>query len=362
MKISTEIVVPVHDRSRPIRRAVESVLKDPESRALVIAHNIEPEVLDLPSSDRVRVLPLNAAPGMPGATFDFGIANAEAEWVGIMGSDDWYQDGGIAQMRERAHQDRADGVISPLRHQLQNVSQIKPLTMRTKNLDAVRDRMFYRTAPLGIFRTQMMQDPRYRFGDVFPQGSDMRVTALLWTSGHKFSYYADDPAYVVGKDAKTRVTFTPRPLEASGAPMLALFDEPGVKEFSASQKHALATKMARVHVHSAVILRQSHELWLENDVAWLAGYVKKLREFDPHFDRPMNRRDRSIMVAVERGDLDEIIYAARGWGSHNLFDRVFPQNPAAAVTERDSNLRWAITAAGVRLRGKAQGYRSRIAR
>lgn len=348
-QITTEIVVPVHDRTRPVRRAVESLLEDEETRVLVIAHNIDPALLDLPSSDRVRVLPLDGAVGMPGATYDAGIAAATAPWVGIMGSDDWYQQGALAAMRRRAHHDGTDGVIAPLTHQYLEFNQIKPLTIRRSRLDPVRDRMFYRTAPLGIYRTEMLQKPEYRFGATFPAGSDMRVTALLWTSEHRFSYYWDDPAYVVGKDAATRVTFTPRPLSATGAPYLALMEEPEVKTFDRATRHALAMKMARVHILGAVAVRPTQDLWQEGDVQWLQAYAHDLRHYDRAVYRGLSRRDHRIVSAVLRGDLPGIIAAQASWKRSPLLDRALPRNPMMAVVDRDSTLRWALAAAGARL-------------
>lgn len=349
MPVTTEIVVPVHDESRPIRRAVESLLKDDQTRALVVAHNIDPAVLDLPESNRVRVKQLTGHAGKPGACFDFGIANAEAHWVGIMGSDDWYEDGALAKMREHAEKDGADGVIAPLKHQLQDNNQIKPLTLRRKNLKAARDRMFYRTAPLGIYRREMLADERYRFGSEFTNGSDMRVTALLWTSGNKFSYYYEDPAYIVGRDAKTRVTFTPRPLSITAGPWIPLLNEPEVKKFDAKTRHALASKMAKVHVLSAVFLRPTKDKWDDKDFYWLKNYLHVLRDFDRAYDRGLSRRDQRILHAIEHGSLDDTIEANASWKSASLFDRALPSDVLSAVTAPESALRSAATALGRRL-------------
>lgn len=355
--IDTEIVIPVHDESRPVRRAAESVLKDPRARVHIVAHNISPDLLDLPTSDRLSILPLNEDPGMPGATFDAGIKAATAPWVGIMGSDDWYADGAIEAMRRRASRDDADGVIAPLTHQLSQVNNIKPLTGRTKRLDAVRDRMFFRTAPLGIFKRTLLDSEEYRFGNVFPAGSDMRVTALLWTSGASFSYYWDDPAYVVGKDAVRRVTFTPRPLERTGAPWLSLLDEPRVQAFTRKQKHALGYKMARVHVADAAHLRPTAEAWLEGDFDWLSSFTKTLREFDPTFDAPLSRRDGRLVRAVETGDFEETLLAASEWKQAALTDRAFASSLVTSLTDRDAPIGLAASGVSARLASRIRGLR-----
>lgn len=350
----TQIVIPVHDKTRPIRRAVESVLADPLSGVIVIAHNIDPAILDLPEHDRLDVVPLQGAKGMPGATFDAGIAAATAPWVGIMGSDDWYDAGALERMRQRQLNDGSDGVIAPLRHQLTQVNTLKPLTWRTSKLEAVRDRLFYRTAPLGIFRTEMMQDPELRFGAVFPAGSDMRVSALLWTSGQNFSYYWNDPAYVVGKDAQTRVTFTARPLSVTGAACDNLLKEPGVLAFSDRQKHALATKMARVHVIDFARLRPSLSDWQEGDFGWLSNYVKKLREFDPDFDRPLARRDAAVVISAEEGDLPRMLEAVAAYGGAGILSRVLAPSLAGTFAEHAAPLRNAITGITARERGRVR--------
>lgn len=347
MKISTEIVVPVHDQSRPIRRAVESLLRDRETAPLIIAHNIDPSVLDLPQDERIRIEKLDGFAGRPGACFDAGIAAAKAKWVGIMGSDDWYEPGALEAMRRHAIQDKADGVIAPQKHQLQLNNQIKPLTLRQKNLQAARDRMFYRTAPLGIFKREMLAESTYKFGPEFPAGSDMRVTALLWTSGKRFSYYWNDPAYVVGKDAKTRVTFTPRPLAESGAPYVALLKEPQVKDFDKKTRHSLAVKMVRVHVLGAVVLRPSADQWQPGDFEWLQNYLRTLISYDPTCYRGLSLRDQRIIWAIKDGNLQHVLAANASWKRANMRERIFPRGYVAALTEKDSNLRWAF-ATGVR--------------
>ncbi|WP_164712311.1 glycosyltransferase family 2 protein [Trueperella bialowiezensis] len=355
--IHTQIVIPVHDETRPIRRAAESVLADPLSGVIVIAHNIDPEILDIPEHDRLEVVPLEGAKGMPGATFDAGIAAATAPWVGIMGSDDWYDAGALEAMRERQKADGSDGVIAPLRHQLTDINTLKPLTWRTSKLDAVRDRLFYRTAPLGIYRTEMMQDPHLRFGAVFPAGSDQRVSALMWTSGRNFSYYWNDPAYVVGKDAKTRVTFTPRPLAQTGAPYDNLLEEPGVLAFTERQKHALAVKMARVHVIDLARLRPNLSDWREGDFNWLSRYVKKLRNFDPTFDRPLSRRDAAVVSAAEAGDLPRMLKAVESYGEAGIVSRVLTSSLTGTFFEHDAPLRNAFTGIAARERGRIRAIR-----
>ncbi|MDY5584311.1 MAG: glycosyltransferase [Arcanobacterium sp.] len=341
-KPAIQIVIPVHDETRPIRRAVESVLADENSQPLVIAHNISPTKLDIPEDSRVEILELNRDAGMPGACFDFGIANATSPWVGIMGSDDWYDPGALSAMHQRVIHDKADGIISPLKHQLLEHNQLRPVTYRRRNLQAARDRMFYRTAPLGIFRTTMMQEEQYRFGAIFPAGSDMRVTALLWTSGRSFSYHWNDPAYVVGKDAKTRVTFTPRPLEITGAPCIELLNEERVQEFNKKTRHSLAVKLAKVHVGSAAILRRKETDWLPGDFQWLSNYLQLLRDFDANFYKALLPCEQKLFLAIEKNDFTQALDILNNWEKLLKVRRNTPRQYFDAITQHDSNIRLGV--------------------
>lgn len=354
--VHTEIVIPVHDKTRPIRRAADSVLADPNCGVIVVAHNIDPDILDIPTSDRVKVVSLNAAKGMPGATFDAGIAAATAPWVGIMGSDDWYEPGALTKMYEHAERDDADGVIAPLRDQLHKSNNLKPLTFRRKRLKAVADRMFYRTAPLGIFRSEILKKDRYAFGAIFPVGSDMRVSALLWTSGLSLSYYWDDPAYVVGRDAQTRVTFTPRPMERTLAPLFGLFSEPDVQSFSERQKHALALKIARVHVADIVRLRPNQADWCSEDFEVLCKFLQELRNFDARFDRGLAIRDFKIIQAIEDHDQSKMLKESAAWSSASFKDRVLTNSLASTIFEQDGPIQRAVSALILKARSKLEPF------
>ncbi|MFP7695696.1 glycosyltransferase family 2 protein [Trueperella sp. LYQ143] len=356
MGITTEIVIPVHDATRPIRRAVNSVLAASGARAIVVAHNIDPTLLDIPDGERVRVVPLSGDVERPGAAFDAGIAAGDAPWVGIMGSDDWYADGALSAMLRRARSDRADGIIAPLRYQFAKSNQIKPVTVRRRNLEAVRDRLFYRTAPLGIYRRDILADPQLRFGNRYPTGEDIRVSTQLWTAGLSLSYYWNDPAYVVGRDAQRRVTFTPRPVAVLGQPCRDLFDEPAVQVLGAEQIHALAVKIARVHIVGIAVQRDSEAMWAPDDICWLADFTRQLREIDPDVWRPLNRRDTAVLAAVESGEISQIMAAIRAWNQGaSRKDRILARSLWDSLRQHDTSVRWYAAVAGVRMRSVGYG-------
>ena len=103
-----DIIVAVHDLRRNVDRAVRSILADPDPRvrALVVAHNLPLNEVETALAHLVREFPGRVrieelADGVPSPSgpFNFGIAISDAEYVGIMGSDDELDAGAVSQWR-----------------------------------------------------------------------------------------------------------------------------------------------------------------------------------------------------------------------------------------------------------------------
>ena len=336
--LDCQVVIPTHNPERPIRRAAESVLTDPHAGAIIVAHNVDESVLDIPDDPRVLVVPLTGAKGRPGAAFDAGLAAATAPWIGIMGSDDWYEAGALQAMVKHGEEDGADGVLTPLAYQ-EGTRGLIPRTVRNRNLKAAEDRLFYRTAPLGLYRREILQSPEYAFGDEYPVGSDVAVSTRLWTSGLSISYYPRDPAYVVGSDAKERTTLTPRPLVQHGAAWLGIWDEPWVQELSRKDRSALATKILRVHVFGAVEARPTEEEWGEGDFEWLAGLTQRIVEEVPESLAPFRKSSAQVFDSLLAGDLAATLRAMQEDHAAPLVMKLVSSSPAALLS-REAPLRW----------------------
>ena len=118
---SVDMIVAVHDTRRNVKRAVGSILADPDPsiRALVVAHNVpleevqrEIEVLLNEHRDRIRVIECSDGIPSPSGPFNLGLAESTAAYVGIMGSDDELDVDAIRSWRRRLEQTRADMVVA----------------------------------------------------------------------------------------------------------------------------------------------------------------------------------------------------------------------------------------------------------
>lgn len=331
--LQAQIVIPVHDLTRPIRRAVESVLSDPNAGVILVAHGVPPLELDLPADHRITVMKLPTGVGYPGVAFNAGVAAATAPWVGIMGSDDWFSEGAIDAMVQRGIRDSADAVIAPLRHDFEKETALAPLTPRRKRLQARRDRLFYRTAPLGLFRLEVAHSELFKFDEDAVAGVDQLTGVQLWTKGLSISFDPSDPPYVVGSDAKTRVTTTPRPLDVQGEIWNRLWDKQYVKELSAADRHALAEKMLVVHVLGAVAARPKIENWTKSDFEWLSSFARRLKDEVNAVDFTLERARQPVFEALLEGNLEDVVVAWQAARNASYLDWRLPSNLFALLSK-----------------------------
>lgn len=346
-----EIVVPVHTFDRPIRRAVKSVLAEPKAGVVVVAHGLEGDQLDLPEDPRIKVVQVDEGMGEPGVAFNRGLAAATAPWVGIMGSDDWFEPGSLATMLERAKHDQADGVVAPLRHAAAGFNSVKPATWRRRGLKGARDQLFYRTAPLGLFRRGVLAKPRYRFEEEVSAGVDQISSVLLWTDGNRISYYPQDPAYVVGDDAASRVTTVKKPLREHAAAWVRVWDHPAVKALPRKDRRALAEKMLNVHVFGFIAANTNGQM-SRSDFEWLSQLARRFDSEVPHFREGLTKSARATFEALAAGEMEETL--ARWSGATYVGNRL-PSSWRTLVNPNYWVLRQPIAWAG-QLRERLAGH------
>ena len=350
---AVEVVVRVHDASRPIRRAVTSVLDYPQAGVVVVAHGVLPEALDLPQDSRVRIVHEPDGVGFPGVASNAGFQACKAQYVGLLDSDDFYEPGALATLHRRAVEDQADVVLAPLKVESQRT--LLPLTFRSRNLRAERDRLFYRTAPLGLVRREVMQNPDFRFDETVRVGEDMRVSALLWTTDLNISYHFRDPCYVVTDEAEQRVTMEGRSSEEALAATNKLLDEEWVQALPSRTKTALAAKILRVHLLASAV-RSPDDYWTPETLAAFGETTRRLLDFSPDALEAFTQKDALVLGGLASGN-------AKTWKSaRNLYRtdtglrrRLFPERLWKALTY-EANLRHVADSALARVRAKVTQF------
>lgn len=307
-----DVIIRLHTAERPIERAIESALEYEAARVLLVLHNLDVselgERLDkYLAMGRLTLVHSDRGVGYPGVPFNDGVHAATAPWIALLDSDDYFELGALAAMVEHGIEDDADVVLAPLVVEPNGKSRI-PLTLRTKNLSATRDRLFYCTAPRGIIRRTVLQSPGYEYSEQLRSGEDQRASARLYGSKLRISHYFTDPAYVVTDDVSGRVSVASSSAAEMGRAVAELWQEDFVKKLSRAKRRALAIKLARVGIYPQLQAITSGQL-SEEDFAALADLAKIMHANVPDYRGPMMAGTARVFAALEQGDLPATVAA-----------------------------------------------------
>lgn len=307
-----DIVIPHHDPRRNIERAVRSVISGTggRARAIVVCHNMDASQFDralstFSADERSCVEVLHHQDGIksPTGPFNVGLDSATSPYVGILGSDDFFEPHALSLMWREAESQGSDVVLAPLYFDSGRwVATPRTRPLRTKSLEYVRDRLAYRTAPLGLMRRSAIEDRGLRMTVGVSSGVDIAFSTELFTSGTKIDLAKKRAAYVIGTDAPSRVTFSIRPVSEELKAISMLAENPVLQRMTDQQREALAIKITRIHILGTLSRRSVADGWQEGDLSYLQATQRAWQTIGggkPRVNRPFNRADRLVLDALE---------------------------------------------------------------
>lgn len=299
-----DLVIAVHSTARPVERAVASVLDHTRTplRVTVVCHEVDAgaiaEKLGAHAGDpRLRLVEHRDGVRSPSGPFNRGMDEATAPFVGIMGSDDLLEPGAVDSWVRRQRTDDADVVVTHLRHAAGAYVPTPPVRpWRTRRLEGTRDRLSYRSAPLGILRRDAF--PTLRLTEGAPVGGDIAFVLSLWFSGRRISYDRTGPAYVIGADATDRVTFRPKPVAEEFTYLSSLLEDARFAALGPREKASYAVKFLRVQVFGAVHNRPEPDFWTRQERDDLRAVTRRVLDLAPGAERVLSIADRRVLDAV----------------------------------------------------------------
>lgn len=302
-----DLVIAIHDPERPLERGLRTLLDqglEPgrDLRITVVCHNTSVESvrkkLSATTVELVRFLELQDDIRSPAGPFNLGLDGATARYVSIMGSDDLLERGALRAWFDRAERDNLAALIAPIRLADGRVVRTPPhRPVGRRALHPVKDRLAYRSAPLGLVRRDVLLRLGIRFTDGLGTGEDQALSLALWFSGERIGFGRGEPRYLGGAGAAQRVTLMHRSIaDELQAPAL-IVDGEWFATRTIRERRSIAAKILRVHVFSAIALR-SADTWGDSDREDLAEFVARLRTAAPDFERPFSFADRRLADAV----------------------------------------------------------------
>ena len=341
MEPIVDVLVPVHSATRPVARAVASVVDHTSApvRVSVIAHNIEPARIianlgDYATHPSVRVLELQDGIPSPAGPYNHGMSQATAPTVAVLGSDDEFQPGALDSWLAVREETGARMVIAPIIYADGRRDDSPPVRWRNwRRLSPVADRLSYRSAPLGLIDREAFG--MLRFSEGLGSGEDLVFVARMWFSGERIAYDRRGPGYLGHEDESDRTTAVPRTIAEDFVYLDELF---AVVESLGGRRarRAMALKLVRVHVFDAVAARAARgsdarthrELRevAERIVAWGAGSERYLSIID--------RRALDMILDAETPlDADKLVEMfGRRWARTR--EAVLPRNPLLALSSQ----------------------------
>jgi hypothetical protein len=313
-QLLVDAVIAVHDPSRAVARAVRSLTESgltmgDRLRVTVVCHNIAVDAIaaTIPAdlNEKVRFLELRDGIASAAGPFNAGIAAATAPYVSIMGSDDHLEPGALAGWLERTDDGAVDAVIAPQVHADGSKVRTPPKRpFRRGDLHPVKDRLSYRTAPLGLISRRAVDRLSLSFPGGLRTGEDQSFSARLWFGGGRIVYAHGAPRYVVGADASTRVSTTSRPLSDEFEFIDRLVSDRWYRERPPAARRAIAVKVVRIHVFAGALARIESGAWSAEDHSSVAGLIARLRDAAGHFERPFSIADRRAIDALANLEAD----------------------------------------------------------
>lgn len=330
-----DVVIPVHSATRPLRRAAASVLDHTAApvAVIVVAHNIAGDTVrtmleDLVDDDRVRVIELQDGIHSPAGPLNTGLDAATAPYVAVMGSDDEFAPGAVDSWLALARRTGAAMVIARVFRVGQgNVAYPPVRPRRTRRLDPVKDRLSYRSAPLGLIERERLGD--LRFTENLRSGEDLPYTVHAWFSGHPLAYDVYGPAYLEHPDATDRVSFAGRTVDEDFAFLAHVIDTQWFRSLSRRERTAVGVKILRTQVFDAVANRARIGRWDDDDRTSLQTIVSRILAVAPHAERLISRVDRALLDAALANDSDPgtILHLIERRWHYRSFNALVPRNP-----------------------------------
>ncbi len=317
--IEVDVVIAAHDPSRAVDRAVSSVLDHTRAkvRVTVVCHNIArsafaEQLTPWLTDERLRFLEVSDGRKDPSGPFNAGLDAADGEFVSIMGSDDSLEPGAIDSWLKVAHRATSDVVLARIRHAHGGFILTPPTRpFRKHNLSGVKDRLAYRTAPLGLLRRTTVGGLRFPLVADGRPGEDFPFTATLWFAETRISFDRGGPAYLVHDDAVERVTTRPRPMHHDTATLSLFLASDAARLLSPRARHALGVKALRQNVTSWIALRPLEHDWSAPDAQDLASAIEALVEFAPRALDDVSRLDAKVLALARSGDPNDVRTARR---------------------------------------------------
>lgn len=352
-----DVILVVHDPDHFVGRAVSSILSGAGglARVTLVCHGVGVRTIQdaladysrLPESGaytyaaddhRVRFLSLLGDARTPAAGIAFGLANAHAPYVALVGPHDELEPGAVRRWLRAGEERGSDVLLAPLRRpdggrvrdplSRPGTGRLGPYWKRP--LDPVLDRWGPRP-PYGLLRREAITQLGLRMDEDAPTDWDLAFRTALRFAPVRADYVPSLPAQVVGS-SRAVPTSTPH---AELEPVRRLLAESWVEDLG--PRRALGVTVLRDTI-LAVVDRHAEDTWTPDDLTALAEAVEAWTTYCPAALAPLSRADRTVLDAALAAQETELVRVALARRSATGPAALLPRRPGD-LWDRESPLR-----------------------
>ncbi|WP_440312466.1 glycosyltransferase family 2 protein [Leucobacter chromiireducens] len=331
-----DIVIPVHSLSRPIARAVRSVLADrvDGASAVVVCHNIDAGEIrtrlgTVAEDPAVRILVLNDDTNSPAAPRNLGITRSSARYLGFLDSDDELQPGALAVLAAELSA-KPDLVVGQMYVEGSGRALAPvPRLARFDRLDPVRDLLNYRTTLQGtLVRTAVLQNADCpKFDESFRVGEDIGIGLYVWNHASHIRYVSAPSGYYLHGDATDRVTQEQHSPGVLFSPVRSVVRLPALEALKRRKRQAIAVKLMRRHVLDFLIAQLRAGRSISEFLPEAAATLNELLQFAPGSRGFFQRREAQAIDAIRAEDAAGFERAMRAIDAASFRSKLIPANP-----------------------------------
>lgn len=347
MTARVDFVIACHTPTRPIGKAVASVLEGngDDVNLIVVCHNVDVALIEneIEARHRSRIKFLHLEDGIRSASgpFELGMNSGNAEFVSIMGSDDTLEPGAVRTWLDLADSTDAEVVITRLKLEGRPVHTPPTRPSYSGLADPVRDRLSYRSAPLGL----VSAEARKRLGaHLVPEvlvGDDVPYVTHLWFNT-RVTVQRTGPSYVIGESATDRMTYESRSLGDEFRFIEHLLDAGWFARLTYRERVAVCTKLLRIHIFG-VVLNRATDWWTDTERKNLATVTERILEAAPGVGGRLSIADNRLLTAIRSRSIshEEMLRRAHQRRRHGMPSTLVPANPVMLFA-REAPLRFMV--------------------
>lgn len=244
------MIIPVHDRRRPVSRAIASVRRSVvPARTVLVLHGI-----DRPPSgtegDDVTIERIDDGIPSPSGPRNLGLDVATAPWVSFLDSDDELGAGALRSLLKTGRSLGADVAIP--RIDVAGTAMRTPLRTgwRPSLMDTEANDLYRRAHAFGIYRLDALREIGARFPPTVRRAEDFAFTAHVWSR----LLVAHDPCavYRLHNDGGARATAATLTPDEEVAFIDAILDSGWFKELTPRRRRLLVRRCLETNLTDAI--------------------------------------------------------------------------------------------------------------